>query len=288
MRIISQTTTGCPQIVTLEGSCGSNKHRRLRRRIRYPYRTAHARVLHTLPRLRLGVLNTQGWAWHRLDTNNVDKSDDIVQIARTQGFDFLALPDTHSEATWVSVNHKHGHAHTRSDNIKDTTIALEEFTIITAGRVSILLSPAAVKAWQTSGAVVHRHAGGRLITLEVRIKHQNYMFIAGYAPTSNTDARRAFFEEADDLRQITAPTTIMVWMGDWNSHVGRNSSGQPGVGRCALSTPTTPTGKEFLTWISSGVRDLAIIDSYHALSGRGIWHLSRKSGDGAKNTIGTN
>ena len=57
-------------------------------------------------------LATQGWAWHRLDTNNVDKSDDILQIARTQGLDFLALPDTHSEATWVSVNHKHGHAHT--------------------------------------------------------------------------------------------------------------------------------------------------------------------------------
>ena len=55
--------------------------------------------------------------------NNVDKADDTVQIAPEQGLDFLALLDTHSEATWVNVNHKHGHAHTRSDNIKDTTIA---------------------------------------------------------------------------------------------------------------------------------------------------------------------
>ena len=94
MRSISQTTTGCPQIVTLEGSSGSVKHRRLRRRIRYPHRTAHARLLQNLPRLRLGVLNTQGWAWHRLGTNNVDTADDIVQIARAQGLDFLALPDT--------------------------------------------------------------------------------------------------------------------------------------------------------------------------------------------------
>ena len=46
------------------------------------------------------MLNTQGWAWHRLDTNNIDKAADIVQIAREQGLDFLALPDTHSEATW--------------------------------------------------------------------------------------------------------------------------------------------------------------------------------------------
>ena len=68
----------------------------------------------------------------------------------------------------------------------------------------------------------------------------------------------------------------MVWMGDWNSHVGRDSSGQPGVGRCALQTPTTPSGKEFLSWMADGVQDLAIIDSYHPLAYRGTWHLSRQ------------
>ena len=60
-------------------------------------------------------------------------------------------------------------------------------------------------------------------------KPLNIMVIQVYAPTSNTEEAEGewFYEELQDLLELTPPKDVLFIIGDWNAKVGSQET--PGV-----------------------------------------------------------
>ena len=62
----------------------------------------------------------------------------------------------------------------------------------------------------------------RMISVRLQGKPFNITVIQIYAPTSNTeeDAVKWFYEDLQDLLEVTPPKNVLFIIGDWNAKVG--------------------------------------------------------------------
>ena len=69
----------------------------------------------------------------------------------------------------------------------------------------------------------------RMITLCFQGKPFNITVIQVYAPTSNTEEAEVewFYEDLQDLLELTPPNDVLFIIGDWNAKVGTQET--PGV-----------------------------------------------------------
>ena len=69
----------------------------------------------------------------------------------------------------------------------------------------------------------------RMISVRFQGKPFNITVIQAYAPTSNTEEAEAeqFYEDLQDLLELTPPKYVLFIIGDWNAKVGSQET--PGV-----------------------------------------------------------
>ena len=69
----------------------------------------------------------------------------------------------------------------------------------------------------------------RMISVRFQGKPFNIMVIQAYAPTSNAEEAEVewFYEDLQDLIELTPPTDVLFIIGDWNAKVG--SQEIPGI-----------------------------------------------------------
>ena len=77
----------------------------------------------------------------------------------------------------------------------------------------------------------------RMISVHFQGKPFNITVIQVYAPTSNADEAEVerFYEDLQDLLELTPPKNVLFFIGDWNAKVGSQET--PGVtGKFGLET----------------------------------------------------
>ena len=69
----------------------------------------------------------------------------------------------------------------------------------------------------------------RMISVHFQGKPFNITVIQAYAPTSNTEGAEVecFYEDLQDLLELTSKKDVLFFLGDWNAKVG--IQGTPGV-----------------------------------------------------------
>ena len=74
-----------------------------------------------------------------------------------------------------------------------------------------------------------------MISVHFQGKPFNITVIQVYAPTSNNEEVEQFYEDLQDLLELTSQKDVLFIIGDWNAKVG--SQGAPGVtGKSGLGT----------------------------------------------------
>ena len=70
----------------------------------------------------------------------------------------------------------------------------------------------------------------RMISVRFQGKPFNIMVIKVYAPTSNTEETEVewFYEDLQDLLELTPKKDVLFIIGDWNAKVGSQTSGVTG------------------------------------------------------------
>ena len=66
-----------------------------------------------------------------------------------------------------------------------------------------------------------------MILIRFQGKPFNITVIQAYAPTSNAEEAERFYEDLQDLLELTSPKDVLIITGDWNAKVG--SQEIPGV-----------------------------------------------------------
>ena len=66
-----------------------------------------------------------------------------------------------------------------------------------------------------------------MISLRLQCKPFNITVIQVYAPTSNTEEAERFYEDLQDLLELTPKKDVLFIIGDWNAKVGSQET--PGV-----------------------------------------------------------
>ena len=68
-----------------------------------------------------------------------------------------------------------------------------------------------------------------MISVRLQVKPFNIMVIQVYAPTSNTEEAEVelFYEDLQDLLELTPKKDVLFIIGDWNAKVGSQET--PGV-----------------------------------------------------------
>ena len=74
----------------------------------------------------------------------------------------------------------------------------------------------------------------RMISVRLQGKTFNITVIQAYAPTSNAEEAEVeqFYEDSQDLLQLTPQKDILFIIGDWNAKVGSQET--PGTGKFGL------------------------------------------------------
>ena len=67
----------------------------------------------------------------------------------------------------------------------------------------------------------------RMISVRLQGKPFNITVIQVYAPTSNTEETGRFYEDLQDLLELTPKKDVLFIIGDWNAKVGSQET--PGV-----------------------------------------------------------
>ena len=67
-----------------------------------------------------------------------------------------------------------------------------------------------------------KNKNDRMISVRFQGKPFNIMVIQAYAPTSNAEEAEAerFYEDLQDLLELTAKKDVLFIIGDWNAKVG--------------------------------------------------------------------
>ena len=67
----------------------------------------------------------------------------------------------------------------------------------------------------------------RMISVRFQGKPFNFTVLQAYAPTSNAEEAERFYEDLQDLLELTPQKDILFIIGDWNAKVGSQET--PGV-----------------------------------------------------------
>ena len=67
----------------------------------------------------------------------------------------------------------------------------------------------------------------RMISVHFQGKPFNIMVIQAYAPTSNTEEAELFYEDLQDLLELTTKKDVLFIIGIWNARVGSQET--PGI-----------------------------------------------------------
>ena len=67
----------------------------------------------------------------------------------------------------------------------------------------------------------------RMISVRFQGKPFNIMLIQAYAPATNAEEAEQFYEDLQDLLELTPPKDIFFIIGDWNAKVGSQET--PGI-----------------------------------------------------------
>ena len=67
----------------------------------------------------------------------------------------------------------------------------------------------------------------RMISIRFQGKPFNIMVIQVYAPTRNTEEAEQFYEDLQDLLELTPKKDVLFIIGDWNAKIGNQET--PGV-----------------------------------------------------------
>ena len=59
-----------------------------------------------------------------------------------------------------------------------------------------------------------------MISVRLQGKPFNITVIQAYAPTSNAEEAEQFYEDLQDLLELTPPKNVLFIIGDWNAKVG--------------------------------------------------------------------
>ena len=59
-----------------------------------------------------------------------------------------------------------------------------------------------------------------MISVRFQGKPFNITVIQVYAPTSNAEEAERFYEDLQDLLELTPPKDVLFTIGDWNAKVG--------------------------------------------------------------------
>ena len=59
-----------------------------------------------------------------------------------------------------------------------------------------------------------------MISVRFQGKAFNIMIIQVYAPTSNAEEAKRFYEDLQDLLELTPKKDVLFIIGDWNAEVG--------------------------------------------------------------------
>ena len=59
-----------------------------------------------------------------------------------------------------------------------------------------------------------------MISVRLQGKPFNITVIQDYAPTSNAEEAERFYEDLQDLLELTPPKHVLFILGDWNAKVG--------------------------------------------------------------------
>ena len=66
-----------------------------------------------------------------------------------------------------------------------------------------------------------------MISVRFQGKPFNFTVIQAYAPTSNAEEAERFYEDLQDLLELTPRKDVLFIIGDWNAKVGNQET--PGV-----------------------------------------------------------
>ena len=90
------------------------------------------------------------------------------------------------------------------------------------------------ESWNGVAIIVNKRVrfflkNGRMISVRFQGKPFNIMVIQAYAPTSNAEEAEIewFYEDVQDLLELTPPKAVLFIIGDWNAKVGSQET--PGV-----------------------------------------------------------
>ena len=67
-----------------------------------------------------------------------------------------------------------------------------------------------------------------MISVHFEGKPFNIMVIQVYAPTSNAEEAEEFYEDLQDLLELTPKEDVLFFIGDWNAKVGQDTPGVTG------------------------------------------------------------
>ena len=97
----------------------------------------------------------------------------------------------------------------------------------------------------------------RMISVHFQGKQFNIMVIQVYAPTSNVEEAEAerFYEDLQDLLELTPKTDVLFIIGDWNAKVGNQEI--PGVtGKFGLGVQNE-AGQRLIEFCQENALDIA-------------------------------
>ena len=66
----------------------------------------------------------------------------------------------------------------------------------------------------------------RMISIRLQGKPFSITVIQVYAPTSNTEEAERFYEDLQDLLEVTPKKDVLFIIGDWNAKVGSQETGK--------------------------------------------------------------
>ena len=255
---------------------------RRRERERHGHRRCHTASIEVKRDLKIAAINMQGWNWSKLDPVHLDKSVELADFMRKHELDIVALSELHGATVVHCVDRAGGN---EQRNVANTIVAFDEFVLVSGDKVGFAMSQAMAKLWRASGAKVDRYVE-RIMRLEFDLGNVKYDFVAVYAPTGDPEGRLHFLEQAEEMRSTRCRTGAeQLWAGDWNSHIGRDSSSGtpwrtrpgdgPAVGPFASTTPTTPSGKQLKSWLDDGAVGLYLLDSFRHVQSRCTWRHNR-------------
>ena len=237
-----------PVLTTASSEPGSGRDRT---RIRHPHRASRLRTLCTTETFKTATINARGLDWRRLD--NADKLQGVIDTIRRRNWDITTLTELHGSGT--------------------AYVIVEEFLCIFHERVAVVLNVAARAGYEAAGRQVFPISKLALsVVIKFQGRAQPIWFVACYWLTGLTavEAAEQWKAAGSIYEALVHRGAHQWWMGDWNSHVGKEVQPDGERRGChALKTLSTTAGRAQMHWALS--TDLVHIDSMHPVVRRGTW-----------------